>query len=370
MTQPGSEKEMVGVRVLGELALEVGGRPGEPESQATGRARCSPGSRSIPGFIPGAASPAVFWPEVLEESARSSLRTTLATLKRELGKEAAGVVTATRERVGIEPGPEAWIDLQAFEQLVSRGELQQAAALCRGICSRISMTTGCTSPASTTAIGCSVLLGQLAEEAERSGDLDTALHRTREQVSLDPLSEEAQRQLVAPARAAGDRAGAPGCVPVSTALRLQRELGIAPRQGAVELISRSDGEAGQDQPVNAAGAAVSERISGVRVIPSSQPIPVPEVSLRAERLRLPRLPLSFGEGDLEFVFVPGLVLSTWSPLGTIRPIGLIHGPARSSARVTVYDKRGMGLSDPLDTAAGFDQHLDDLAVVIDAFSSR
>jgi pimeloyl-ACP methyl ester carboxylesterase len=36
------------------------------------------------------------------------------------------------------------------------------------------------------------------------------------------------------------------------------------------------------------------------------------------------------------------------------------------ARVTVYDKRGMGLSDPLDVAAGFDQHLDDLAAVIDA----
>lgn len=36
------------------------------------------------------------------------------------------------------------------------------------------------------------------------------------------------------------------------------------------------------------------------------------------------------------------------------------------ARVTVYDKRGSGLSDPLDTAAGFDQHLDDLAAVIDA----
>jgi pimeloyl-ACP methyl ester carboxylesterase len=38
----------------------------------------------------------------------------------------------------------------------------------------------------------------------------------------------------------------------------------------------------------------------------------------------------------------------------------------SFARVTVYDKRGMGLSDPLDVAAGFDQHLDDLAAVIDA----
>jgi pimeloyl-ACP methyl ester carboxylesterase len=74
---------------------------------------------------------------------------------------------------------------------------------------------------------------------------------------------------------------------------------------------------------------------------------------------------SFGGGDLEFVIVPGLVSNL--------EFGWEHPPYRrfmnrlaSFARVTVYDKRGMGLSDPLDAAAGFDQHLEDLAAVIDA----
>ncbi len=74
---------------------------------------------------------------------------------------------------------------------------------------------------------------------------------------------------------------------------------------------------------------------------------------------------SFGQGGRDLVLVPGLVSNlefAWE-----------HPPYRrfmdrlaSFAHVTVYDKRGMGLSDPLDAAAGFDQHLDDLAAVIDA----
>lgn len=74
---------------------------------------------------------------------------------------------------------------------------------------------------------------------------------------------------------------------------------------------------------------------------------------------------TFGRGDLELVLVPGFVSNVEFPWE--------HPPYRrfmdrlaSFARVTVYDKRGSGLSDPLDSAAGFDQHLDDLAAVIDA----
>jgi pimeloyl-ACP methyl ester carboxylesterase len=74
---------------------------------------------------------------------------------------------------------------------------------------------------------------------------------------------------------------------------------------------------------------------------------------------------SFGEGDLEFLLVPGLVSNlefAWEH----PPYRRFMSRLASFARVTVYDKRGMGLSDPLDVAAGFDQHLDDLAAVIDA----
>jgi DNA-binding SARP family transcriptional activator len=59
---------------------------------------------------------AVFWPNVLDASARSSLRTTLATLRRDLDEQDAGsLVTSTREQLGVEPGPEVWIDLIRVE---------------------------------------------------------------------------------------------------------------------------------------------------------------------------------------------------------------------------------------------------------------
>jgi pimeloyl-ACP methyl ester carboxylesterase len=74
---------------------------------------------------------------------------------------------------------------------------------------------------------------------------------------------------------------------------------------------------------------------------------------------------SFGEGERDFVVVPGLVSNVEFPWEH-PPYRRFMNRLASFARVTVYDKRGMGLSDPLDAAAGFDQHLDDLAAVIDA----
>jgi pimeloyl-ACP methyl ester carboxylesterase len=74
---------------------------------------------------------------------------------------------------------------------------------------------------------------------------------------------------------------------------------------------------------------------------------------------------SFGGGDLEFILVPGLISHLEFPWEH-PPYRRFMNRLASFARVTVYDKRGMGLSDPLDVAAGFDQHLGDLAAVIDA----
>ena len=234
LTQPGSEKEKIVVRVLGELALEVGGR--DTNGIASHRARSLLGWLAVhPGLHPRSRVAGAFWPDVLEESARSSLRTTLATLKRELGQPAAGVVTATRERVGIEPGPETRIDLHAFEQLVSRGELEEAADLCRGDLLVDLDDDWVNEPREQHRQQLLDVLGRLAEEAESSGDLDAALHRTREQVTLDPLSEEAQRELVRRLAATGDRTGALSAYQAYGA-RLQRELGLAPSAGIRELV--------------------------------------------------------------------------------------------------------------------------------------
>lgn len=74
---------------------------------------------------------------------------------------------------------------------------------------------------------------------------------------------------------------------------------------------------------------------------------------------------SFGEGERDLLLVPGFV-SHVEFVWEHPPYRRFMNRLASFARVTVYDKRGSGLSDPLDAAAGFDQHLDDLAAVIDA----
>jgi class 3 adenylate cyclase/DNA-binding SARP family transcriptional activator len=258
LTQPGSEKEKVGVRVLGELALEVGGR--ESEGIASHRARSLLGWLAVhPGLHPRGRVAGVFWPDVLEESARSSLRSTLATLKRELGESAASVVTASRERIGIEPGPQKWIDMQAFEQLVSQGELEQAAALCRGDLLADLDDDWVNEPREHHRHRLLGVLGRLAGQAERSGDLDAALDRTREQVRLDPLSEEAQRGLMRRLAATGDRAGALAAYKAYGA-RLRHDLGMAPSAGIREMAEGV--RSGTSQPAeNGAGRGAPEGTS-------------------------------------------------------------------------------------------------------------
>ena len=88
------------------------------------------------------------------------------------------------------------------------------------------------------------VLGRLADEAERSGDLDAALDRTRDQVALDPLSEEAQRDLMRRLAAVGDRAGALAAYK-SYGTRLRHDLGIAPSAGIREM---ADGVRGGSSP--------------------------------------------------------------------------------------------------------------------------
>jgi pimeloyl-ACP methyl ester carboxylesterase/DNA-binding SARP family transcriptional activator len=355
---------MLRVLVLGDLTVETDTRSLPPIRGH--RARSLLGWLAVnPGLHPRARVAAVFWPGVLDESARSSLRTTLATLKRELGEPGAGAVTATRERVGIEPNAGVWIDLHAFEELVADGEFESAAALPRGELLADLDDDWVNEPRERHRAEMLEVLGRLADQAERSGDLGEALDRTRQQVALDPLSEDAHRELVRRLTATGDRAGALAAFQAFT-VRLQRELGIAPSPQTRELVERIRSAGARPSPTPQwVGATRAERpSSGPKAPAASRSEGVPPV--RYARNGSVHLAFqSFGEGDREFVLVPGLVCHLEFPWQH-PPYRRFMNHLASFARVTVYDKRGMGLSDPLDAAAGFDQHLDDLAAVIDA----
>src|SRR4051794_15468900 len=67
-----------------------------------------------------------FWPDVLESSARGSLRTELVAVRRALGPVGADVLVATRDTVGL-AGDAVVVDAREFERLVREGDWRAAA---------------------------------------------------------------------------------------------------------------------------------------------------------------------------------------------------------------------------------------------------
>src|SRR4051794_15462357 len=116
---------MLRVRLAGGLRLELDGRDLAPP--ASRRARALLAWLALPPGPPGRGELAGrFWPDVLEESARSSLRTALTELRRALGDGAEAVV-ATRETVAL--SDDAWVDVREFERLLAARELDEAVAV-------------------------------------------------------------------------------------------------------------------------------------------------------------------------------------------------------------------------------------------------
>jgi class 3 adenylate cyclase len=77
----------------------------------------------------------------------------------------------------------------------------------------------------------------------------------------------------------------------------------------------------------------------------------------------------FGDGPLDLVFIPGFVshveLAWESPLAT-----RLYERLASFARVIVFDKRGTGLSDPVEGVPTIEQRMDDVRAVLDAAGSE
>ena len=112
------------LRLAGRLRFEGA----EIEPPASRRAR---GVLAYLALYPGPHSRAQlaarFWPDVLDESARTSLRAALTELRRALGP-AAGHVIATRETVVLDDG--LWVDTRAFDAALARKDAAAALDAC------------------------------------------------------------------------------------------------------------------------------------------------------------------------------------------------------------------------------------------------
>src|SRR5262245_55538163 len=120
---------MLRIRLLGELTIELDGEALPPP-------RSRP-ARGLFGWLllhPGSHARSElagrFWLDVLESSARTSLRTALVSIRQALGPAAERLET-TRETVAFAAG-DAWVDYKELDRLLEAGRTEEALALADG----------------------------------------------------------------------------------------------------------------------------------------------------------------------------------------------------------------------------------------------
>src|SRR5690348_6065420 len=114
---------MLEVRLGGGLELRADGA--ELALPASKRARAVLAYLALnPGPQSRSRLAARFWPDVLDESARASLRVALTELRQALGPT-AGHVVATRDTVALE-GPGLVVDVREFQRALDDGDAARA----------------------------------------------------------------------------------------------------------------------------------------------------------------------------------------------------------------------------------------------------
>jgi DNA-binding SARP family transcriptional activator/tetratricopeptide (TPR) repeat protein len=225
---------MLRVRLAGGLRLDLDGREIAPPRSRRGRALLAwlalhPGPHAR-GELAGR-----FWPDVLDTSARTSLRAALTELRAALGPGADHLV-AGRETVALD-GDGLWVDVRAFAALLAEGRVAEAVDACAG-----ELLSGMDEDWVHEARGAhrdriAEALERLAVEAARAGDHAQAVRRTRAAVTLDPLAEAPNRRLIERLAAAGDRAAALAAYE-QLAERLRATVGIAPSAATRQLVAQ------------------------------------------------------------------------------------------------------------------------------------
>jgi DNA-binding SARP family transcriptional activator len=218
---------MLRIGVLGRLSLRQDERPlslpvGRPARILLGWLALHPGAHSR------AAVAAELWPDVLDESARGSLRVALVDLRRALGEEAGRALTATRDQIGLIESGELEVDARRFTALVEAGMTSEALGFWRGeLVDGLDAGDWLVELRDEYRDRRSQALAALADQAAERGEMDEAVRLARERASLEPFSEEATRELMRRLTAVGDRAAALVAYD-RLAERLRSELRTAP----------------------------------------------------------------------------------------------------------------------------------------------
>jgi DNA-binding SARP family transcriptional activator len=182
-----------------------------------------------PHSVPRSELASRFWPDVLDQSARASLRSALWALRRQLGD----ALVVDRERVGLQDAQGIWVDVHEFDRL-GETDPDSALELCRGELLEGFEEEWALSARERHRERVIALLERLARAAEQRGEMREAVELTRRQVARDPFDEDSHRRLITRLDAGGDRAAAMRSYRTLTE-RLRRELGVAPSSQTREL---------------------------------------------------------------------------------------------------------------------------------------
>jgi DNA-binding SARP family transcriptional activator len=266
---------MLRVRLLGDLRLEVDGSALElPTSK---RARSLLAWLALDRRMHARSLLAArFWPEVLDESARTSLRSALAALRRSLGAGSERYLIANRDLIGLADERSVWTDVAEFDRCLAGGRLEEALELCRGellVDLDDDWVYGCRDEHRDRVAS---VLARLAARAESDEALEAAIGFTRRQAALDPLAEEPQRALMRRLAAAGDRAAAIRSYE-RFSRRLRDELRIVPSQTTRDLVEtlRSGTESTAPPPASAVALSADPAPSAAPAGPATRRIALP-----------------------------------------------------------------------------------------------
>lgn len=231
---------MLEIQLAGGLALRVDGA--ELALPTSKRARAVLAYLALnPGPQPRSRLAARFWPDVLDESARASLRVALTELRQALGVAAAYVV-ATRDTVAL-GGPDLTVDVRVFQRALDEGDAAGALEACGA-----PILEGFDEEWAIEARDEHMhrLAGAFEAAAAAADDPVEAVRLTRAEVALDPLAEAPNRRLIERLAANGDRAAALSAGR-QFAERLRAQLRIAPSRETRALID--DLRRGEVEPI-------------------------------------------------------------------------------------------------------------------------
>ncbi|MGE3138758.1 MAG: AAA family ATPase [Thermoleophilia bacterium] len=252
---------MLTARLFGGLSLWIDGRPVPPPPGLRPRAVLAH-LLLHPAPWPRARLAGLFWPDVLDTSARASLRSALWAVRETL--ESAGgaaYLDAGRTHVGLAADLPRDVDAERFAGLVARRDDPEALEEAVGLASAGPLLADLADEWALEAQDAhrAELVGalrRLAALAEAGGDLPGAVRWTRAAIAEERFDEAAHRDLMRLLDACGERAQAVAGYERFRAL-LASELGMVPSPATRELARslRAGAAAPAPAPAPAARAA-------------------------------------------------------------------------------------------------------------------